>query len=93
MAGNRHQTALDEGGFLTKEAVTVMAASTRWRMMMVLIRCGSGRMSVPTQDVNHFIGIIDSDKRDYVRDVCLIAGTLDAGPARTELRELLGAIA
>lgn len=91
MADNIHTTALDEGGFLTKPAVAAMAASPSWRHMMLLIRHGCGRISVAAEDVQYHVGKIEASE-DYVRDVCLIAGTLDKGPRRTELRDLLGAI-
>jgi len=42
------------------------------RLQPVLVRCGSGRFSCPVQDVTHFIEIIESDGRDYVRDVSLL---------------------
>jgi len=39
----------------------------------VLVRCGAGRFTCPAQDLEHFIGIIEREKTDYVRDVSFLA--------------------
>lgn len=43
------------------------------RLMLVLVRCGAGRFMCPVQDVKHFVGIIEREDSDYVRDISLPA--------------------
>ena len=40
---------------------------------MVLIRCGSCRLTCKAMDVEHLVNIIDESKSDYVRDVSFLA--------------------
>ena len=66
--------------FITKEEVD--ALTTIDRLLPVLVRCGNGRFTCPIQDLNHFIGIIETHHfhgpvgpgSDYVRDVSIPAG-------------------
>jgi len=43
------------------------------RMQLLIIRCGAGRFMCPAQDVEHFVGIVEREKSDYVRDISLYA--------------------
>lgn len=40
---------------------------------MVLIRCGSCRLTCKAMDVEHLVEIIDESSNDYVRDVSFLA--------------------
>ena len=59
----------EQHGYITEEVLPVLVQHAR--LSPVLVRCGLGRFTCPAQDVAHFIAIIDSDGRDYVRDVSL----------------------
>jgi hypothetical protein len=61
------------GGFLTKADVADLVKVDR--LYQVLIRCGGCRFICAVQDVDHLVGIIDRDGKDYVRDVSIIAGS------------------
>ena len=41
------------------------------RLQLLLVRCGNGRFLCPAQDLEHFMGIISSSGKDYVRDVSI----------------------
>jgi hypothetical protein len=57
------------GYFLSDTMIPTLKAIDR--LMLVLVRCGGGRFLCPVQDVNHFVGIIERENSDYVRDVSL----------------------
>lgn len=63
------QKAKETGGFLTETDLKFIVEQDRLRL--ILVRCGNGRFLCPAQDVAHFIGIIERDGQDYVRDVSL----------------------
>ena len=89
MATNIHQTALDEGGFLTPAAIDAMAEpDSGWRLHQCLVRCSMGRFTAPAQDVKHYVDMVGKSKDDYVRDVGLLAG-MNAG-VKLSLRRFLG---
>jgi hypothetical protein len=90
MEANVHQTALDEGGFVTEKALLAMSKSDEWRLFQVLVRCGSGRFHCPAQDAIHFIAIITKEGSDYVRDVGLLA-TVNPG-IKLSLRRFIAAV-
>jgi len=52
----------------------IQAAVTKDRLRPVLIRCGSGRLTCPAQDAQHWIDIIKREDSDYIRDVSYPAG-------------------
>lgn len=60
-------------GFLSEDQVARIAADPATRTAVLLVRCGGGRFTCPAQDVKHFIGIIEANGGDYVRDVSLLA--------------------
>lgn len=75
----------DEGGFLTKADIELLAK--KLPHLLVLVRCNNGRFSTPMQNVLHFCDIIESHYQmkkasgqeplmcsDYVRDISLLAG-------------------
>lgn len=66
------QQASQDYGFLTSEGVATIANYDRLRQ--ILVRCNNGRFVCAAQDVAHFIECIKTSKRDYVRDVSLLAG-------------------
>ena len=69
----------EQSGTLTTQDLAKLARIDRLRM--VLVRCGCGiytgdvvfRFQTPAQDAGHFIGMVNSDKLDYVRDVSIPA--------------------
>ena len=61
-----------QGGFITKKDIEDLVEVDRLRQ--VLVRCGCGRFTCAVQDVDHFVGIIEGSKEDYIRDVALLAG-------------------
>ena len=66
----KHVTA-EQMGFLRECDVAILAKADRLRQ--VLVRCGNGRFMCAAQDVAHFVGILERDGGDYVRDVSLPA--------------------
>lgn len=60
-------------GFLTDTDVQTLATDDSTRLTQCLVRCGSCRFVASAQDVAHLISIIETDGRDYVRDVSLVA--------------------
>lgn len=68
-------------GFLLADDVATIAADPVTRLTLLLVRCGGGRFLAPADQVQHFIAIIDRDRKanetnpdlrgDYVRDVSL----------------------
>lgn len=58
-------------GFLIKEDVDELAK--RLPFHKVLVRCGNGRFVTAAQNVNWFVDIINKSKKDYVRDLSLVA--------------------
>lgn len=70
---------VQQGGFLNSDQVAQIAKIDRG--MLLLIRCGCGRMMVPAQDVLHFANIITEHAKlkqektgeefsgDYIRDI------------------------
>ena len=65
--------AIRAGGFLAEDDVTALAAHPVSRLWPCLVRCGGGRFVAPMDQVRHFIGIIERERSDYVRDVSLPA--------------------
>jgi hypothetical protein len=65
----------EQYGFLDPDQVRWLAEDHKYRLTMLLVRCGACRFTAPAQDVQHLIDIITDDGRDYVRDVSLPAGT------------------
>ena len=57
-------------GFITDDEVEELKQIDRFRQ--VLVRCGCGRFTCAVQDVDHFVGIIERSKEDYIRDVRLL---------------------
>lgn len=57
-------------GFITEEELPEVIKENR--LQEILVRCGNGRFIAPAQDIKHFIDIIERDKQDYIRDVCII---------------------
>ena len=68
----------EQGGFLTRRDVTMLAGDERARLWQILIRCGGCRLTCAAQDVEHLIAIISKEGTDYVRDIGLIAGVVYA---------------
>ena len=68
----------DRAGFLKDTEVAAIAADPATRLQLLLVRCGGGRFIAPAQDVPHFIEIIESDDRDYVRDVAIYSPAITA---------------
>lgn len=58
-------------GFLIKEDIDELAKHLPFHK--VLVRCGNGRFVTAAQNVNWFVEIINKSKKDYVRDIALIA--------------------
>jgi len=59
-------------GFVTEAEVEEIAKQEPLKLL--LVRCGCGRFLAPAQDVKHFIGIIEKEKSDYIRDVSIPVG-------------------
>ncbi len=57
----------NRGGFVRDTDLPEIIMENRLQKM--LVRCGGGRFACPAQDVKHFVDIIETDGRDYVRDV------------------------
>ena len=60
----------EQQGFLTEEDIGRVAMANP--LQTVLVRCGGGRFTCAAQDVSHFVEIIQTEARDYVRDVCIM---------------------
>lgn len=60
---------VEDSGFITEDQIPFIEKVNRF--IMVLVRCGRGRLLCPVQDAKHFIDIINKSEADYVRDVCL----------------------
>lgn len=60
-----------QGGCLT--AFDIQALARLDRLRQLLIRCNACRMIAAAQDVQHIGDMIEASKRDYVRDVSLLA--------------------
>ncbi len=58
-------------GYLSSIDIATLAGDESTRLTQCLVRCGSCRFLAPAQDVAHLISIIETDGRDYVRDVSL----------------------
>ena len=58
-------------GFLTSETIKDLVKIDP--CYMVLIRCGSSRLTCQARDVDHLVKTIGSSSRDYVRDVSFLA--------------------
>ena len=59
-------------GFITDTELEGIASDVTTRLTPVLVRCGGGRFRCPAQDAAHFIKIIESTGKDYVRDVAVL---------------------
>ena len=60
-----------QGGFLTESELTALADLDRLRQC--LCRFGNGRFLTAAQNVAHFVDLIESTGKDYLRDVSLPA--------------------
>ena len=58
-------------GFLTDHNVAILARDPETRLTRVLVRCGGCRFIAGAQDVLHLVSIIETEGRDYVRDLSL----------------------
>jgi hypothetical protein len=58
-------------GFLTSETIKDLVEADPY--YMVLIRCGSSRLTCMARDVEHVVKTIDASSKDYVRDVSFLA--------------------
>ena len=58
-----------QDGFLTPKLLRRLVDVHR--LYPVLVRCGMGRFTCPSQDAKHFIEMVDNDDKDYIRDVSL----------------------
>jgi beta-lactamase class D len=65
------QAVQSQHGFLNMDQVRAFAEVDR--MAQLLIRCGNGRFSTAAQNVEWFVGIIQREGTDYVRDISLLA--------------------
>lgn len=64
------QKLLDEKyGYITDKDIPEIIKENR--LQQVIVRCGSGRFICPAQDLQHFIGIIEREKSEYIRDVSI----------------------
>jgi len=59
-------------GFFTSDKLHLIIAENR--LQPVLVRCGNGRFTCPAQDVEHFVGIIEREGEEYIRDISLYTG-------------------
>ncbi len=60
-------------GYLNSVEIDRIAADPATRLQLILVRCGSGRFLAPAHCVAHYIHIVESSGKDYVRDVSLPA--------------------
>ena len=77
----------ERGGFLRPDDVRALEGPEDTRLVLLLVRCGSGRFLAPAQDVRHFCDIIRAHAvatermaapgSDYVRDVSIPADVAD----------------
>lgn len=58
-------------GCLTKEDVEELVLHLPFHKL--LVRCGNGRFVTAAQNTKWFVDIINKSKKDYVRDVSLVA--------------------
>jgi hypothetical protein len=59
------------GYFLKIDEIRKIAETPALRLVPIMVICGNGRFSCPAQNVEHFINIIDREKTDYVRQICV----------------------
>jgi len=53
----------EQGGFLQETDVEAIAADSRTRLTLLLVRCGGGRFMAPANQVLRFVRIIEEHDR------------------------------
>ena len=61
-----------QGGFVRDVDLPAVIAEDRF--CPLIVRCGSGRFTVPAQDCAHFVAIVEKEGSDYIRDISILAG-------------------